>query len=99
MIEWIATNTSWMYWTWPSGLAIGGLFFAIFLMGIWDAASPAIPRKGFFPIKTTRGDRFFIGIISMIAIFLIWLALAGAAALWVPLLLSIAWFAIEGRWG
>jgi predicted small integral membrane protein len=99
MLSWIAENTSWMYWTWQSGLAIGGLFFAIFLMGVWDAVSQSVPRKGFFPIKTTRGDRFFIGIISTIAIFLIWLGLVGSAALWVPLAISIVWFAAEGIWG
>ena len=99
MWDWIATNTSWMYWTWQSGLAIGGLFAAIAFMGIWDAVTPSIPRKGFFPIQTTRGDRFFIGIISLIAIFLVWLGVFGTAALWVPLVLSVAWFAIEGIWG
>ena len=99
MPDWISLDISWMYWTWPSALAIGGLFAAIALMGIWDAISPSIPRKGFLPIKTPRGDRFFIGIISTITIFLLWLGFAGAVALWVPLSLSIAWFALEGRWG
>lgn len=99
MWDWIVTNTSWMYWTWQSGLAIGGLFAAIALMGVWDAASPSVARKGFFPIETTRGDRFFIGVVSLIAIFLIWLGFAGAAALWIPLVISVGWFAVEGVWG
>ncbi|MFO7932102.1 MAG: DUF2160 family membrane protein [Desulfosalsimonas sp.] len=99
MWDWIVTNTSWMYWTWQSGLAIGGLFAAIAFMGLWDAASPSVARKGFFPIETTRGDRFFIGVISLIAIFLIWLGFAGTSALWIPLVISVGWFAVEGVWG
>jgi len=99
MWDWIMQNTSWMYWTVPSGLAIASLFAAIALMGVWDAVSPSLIRRGFFPIKTTRGDRFFIGIISMIAIFLLWLAFMGQTALWAPLTISVAWFAIEGIWG
>ncbi len=99
MSEWIAENIGWMYWTWPSGLAIGGLFVAIAFMTIWDVASPTPFRKGFLPIQTTRGDRFFIGVISTIAIFLFWLAFVGGKLLLIPLLISIAWFAIQGRWG
>ncbi|MDZ7762456.1 MAG: DUF2160 family membrane protein [Desulfovermiculus sp.] len=99
MWDWIVYNISWMYWSLPSVLVIGGLFTAIALMAVWDALSPSLVRRGFFPISTTRGDRFFIGIISMIAIFLIWLGLAGQTALWVPLTISLAWFAVEGIWG
>ena len=82
MIEWIATNTSWMYWTWQSGLAIGGLFFAIFLMGVWDARQPSVKVKGFLPIPFTRGERFFISVVLLIAVMLIWLALTDANPLW-----------------
>ncbi len=99
MWDWIAYNTSWMYWTLPSLLAIGGLFAAIALMAAWDMIAPSTLRRGFFPIQTTRGDRFFIGVISMIAIFLIYLAFLGQTALWIPLSISIAWFALEGVWG
>ncbi|MCF8040396.1 MAG: DUF2160 domain-containing protein [Desulfohalobiaceae bacterium] len=99
MWDWIAYNTSWMYWTLPSLLAIGGLFAALLLMTVWDMIDPSTLRRGFFPIQTTRGDRFFIGVISMIAIFLIYLAFVGQTALWIPLSISIAWFALEGIWG
>jgi predicted small integral membrane protein len=99
MWDWIVQNTSWMYWTLPSGLAIGGLFASLVLMTVWDMIAPSPIRKGFFPIRTTRGDRFFIGIISMIAIFLLYLAFVGQTALWIPLSISIGWFAVEGIWG
>ena len=99
MWDWIVQNTSWMYWTLPSALAIGGLFAAIAFMTVWDIVCPSIARKGFLPIKTTRGDRFFIGIISTITILLIWLAFVEQNALWAPLLIAIAWFATEGIWG
>ncbi|ACV69380.1 DUF2160 domain-containing protein [Desulfohalobium retbaense] len=99
MLHWFQDFTSWMYWTLPSVLGIGGLFAAIGVMTVWDVLSPSVARKGFLPITTTRGDRFFIGIISTIAIFLIWLAFLGQTQLWAPLGISIVWFAIEGIWG
>lgn len=96
---WCMDNLGWMYWTLPSGLFFGGLFLAIFVLGIWDVYHPHVNRKGFFPMATSPGDRLFIGIISTIGIHLIWLALFQMAFLWVATLLSIAWFYIESRWG
>ncbi|SKA64303.1 DUF2160 domain-containing protein [Desulfobaculum bizertense] len=99
MWEWISEQTAWMYWTVPTGLAIGGLFFALFCMTVWDVVSPSIPRKGFYPIITRRGDRFFIGIMSAIFIFLVWLGIAGGSMLLIPTFLAVAWGLIQGRWG
>jgi len=92
MIAWLQDNTAWMYWTWPSGLFFIGLFAAIAAMGVWDKLSPSVPRKGFLPITTTRGDRLFIGILSAFAIFFLWLAFAGTSWLWCPLAIAVAWF-------
>jgi predicted small integral membrane protein len=99
MSEWLYEATEWMYWTWQSGVAIVALFTAIALMGVWDAQSPSIPRKGFYPIKTTRGDRLFIGIITSIFIFLVWLLLVGNTLLLAPTAICVAWAGAQGRWG
>jgi predicted small integral membrane protein len=95
----IAESISWMYWTTPSVLFFVALFGTLALMGIWDAISPSPVRKGFLPIKTTRGDRYFIGIISSIAIFLVWLGFAGQAFLFAPLSISAAWCVVLGLKG
>ncbi len=33
-------------------------------MTTWELRSPSIPRRGFLPISTTRGDRLFIGLLG-----------------------------------
>jgi predicted small integral membrane protein len=99
MLYWLSEHFYWMYWTWPSGIFFIALFAAIAAMGVWDVYQPTINRKGFLPIATSRGDRFFIGIISMIAIFLIWLVIFGQNYLWGALTLSVVWWAIEAKWG
>ncbi|MCH8332705.1 hypothetical protein IIC65_02135, partial [Candidatus Sumerlaeota bacterium] len=96
MIDWIADQTAWMYWTVPSAVAFAGLFIVLIAMTVWDRVSPSVSRKGFLPMETSRGDRLFIGILTMIAIFLVWLAFAGNSALWVPLAGAALAFALIG---
>ena len=98
-MSFISENLDWMYWTPPSAIVFTTLFATIIGMGIWDHFSPSPNRKGFLPIPTTRGDRLFIGILTTIAIFLAWLALAGNSALWIPLAGAALAFALIGRWG
>ncbi|NJB68559.1 putative small integral membrane protein [Desulfobaculum xiamenense] len=99
MWDWILEQTAWMYWTAPSLLAIGGLLVAIAGMAAWDVVSPSVPRRGFYPIETRRGDRFFIAIMSTILIFLLWLGFVGDENLLVPAAASAAWGLVQGRWG
>jgi len=88
-----------MYWTWPSGLFFIGLFLVLVIMGVWDRFSPSVARKGFLPIQTTRGDRLFIAIISVIGIHLVWLAIMGTSGLIAATAISAVWVAIATRWG
>lgn len=99
MFAWIAENTAWMYWTLPSAIAFITLFNVLVGMTVWEILSPTVARRGFFPIETTRGDRLFIGIMSMIIIFLLWLAFVGDKNLAVPTTISAVWFLIESLWG
>jgi predicted small integral membrane protein len=100
MINWLVNTFGWMYWTLPSGLFFIAIFGSIALLGVIDRnVSPNIDRKGFFPIETGRGDRLFIGILSTIAIFLIWLLLFGQNYLLIAALIAALWFFVEFKWG
>lgn len=88
----------WMVWTLPTAIFFCTIAALLAGMTVWEIASPTVERKGFLPISTTRGDRFFIGLLSAAYIhlgvvgftsFSLWLAL-GASALWLLVLL---------RWG
>jgi len=100
MINWLIQTFGWMYWTIPSALFFIGIFGAIAILGIVDRkVSPNVDRKGFLPIETGRGDRLFIGILSIIAIFLIWMAIFGNNLLWIAVIIAASWFVIEFKWG
>jgi predicted small integral membrane protein len=89
----------WMYWNPASAVFFGSVFCAIAGLTVWGVRKPDPGRKGFLPIETTRGDRLFIGVISSIVVVLLWIAFFGKAILFIPLIVSAAWFTVEALWG
>lgn len=80
---------SWMYWTVPSVLFFGAIFGFIIIIGIKEGSLPGgLKRKGFLPISTSAGDRLFIGMLTVIAVFLIWLFIFSANYLWIPCIIA-----------
>jgi len=67
---------SWMSWTLP--VAVFFILIAVLLAGmtLWELRAPTIARKGFLPLRTTRGDRLFIGLLSVAYINLAWVGLS-----------------------
>ena len=98
-MDWFIEQVRWMQWSLHSGIFFIALFGTIIGMGIWEGFQPAVSRKGFFPMWTTRGERLFLGIISSIGICLLWIALFASALMLIPLLLSAIWFFIVAKWG
>ena len=88
----------WMAWT-PQGAVFFALIFgALIGMWIWELISPTVSRKGFLPMPTTRGDRFFLGLMATAFIHMAWIGLTA----WTPygaLAISAAAMAVIGRWG
>jgi predicted small integral membrane protein len=89
---------SWMAWTLDTAIFFAAIFAVLIGMGVWEALSPTVPRRGFLPMITTRGDRLFIGLLATAFITMIWLALTTATP-WVALGISAAVMAVIGRWG
>ena len=98
-MDWLANTFGWMYWTGPSAVFFLSIFGGIALIGVFESIKPNPERKGFWPIPTRRGDRLFIGIISMIAFFLLWLGFVGEILLPLAALISAIWFVVQFRWG
>jgi predicted small integral membrane protein len=65
---------SWMAWTWQTGLfwlvILSLLVFMVFIE--WRSPGGA-PRRGSLGIRTTRGDRLFISLLSAGYLHLLWL--------------------------
>lgn len=88
----------WMAWTLPTAIffLVIGLFIAVYtILGI---VSPSVPRRGFLPMPTTRGDRLFVGLLGSAYINLAWAGLSGASQ-WVAVGISVLFMLAVGRWG
>jgi len=88
----------WMAWTLPT--AVFFIVIALLLVGmtIWQVASPTVARRGLLPIVTTRGDRFFIGLLGSAYIQLLWLGLTDLS-LWISLVIALIYMAVVMRFG
>ncbi len=89
---------NWMAWTIPTAGFFSTIIAILTAMTIWELKSPSVERKGFLPIKTTRGDRLFIGLLSSAYIHLAYLAITDAT-LWIATIISVIWMVIVMRWG
>ncbi len=72
----------WMYWTTPVAVFFVCIVLMLAGMTVWELKSPTVMRKGFLPLKTTRGDRLFIGLLTAAYINLAFVGLAGRMAEW-----------------
>ena len=99
----------WMAWTLP--VAVFFICIALMLAGmtVWELNSPTSLRRGFLPIKTTRGDRLFIGLLSAAYVnlafvglsgkFAEWFSLEADPSIWISFILSMAVLALIMRKG
>ncbi len=88
----------WMYWTKPTAIFFTTIFLMLVGMLVWELVSPTIERRGFLMIPTTRGTRFFLGLLGSAYIHLAWLGLTDLP-LWYGTSLSVVWMVIVMRWG
>ena len=89
---------NWMAWTPQTATFFACIGTALIAMTIWELVRPTELARGFLPMATTRGDRFFISLLSAAFIHLLWLATVGDF-LMVASLLSATWAALLMRWG
>ncbi len=89
---------SWMAWTLPTALFFLAIGTSLVAMTLWSLISPAPARRGLLPMETTRGDRFFITLLSSAFVHVGWLAATDASVLWASGL-SLALAFVLMRWG
>jgi len=88
----------WMAWTTSTAVLFALIIGALIGMWLWELASPTAARRGFLPMPTTRGDRFFVGLMATAFIHMAWLGLTAVSPWW-ALAISAAAMAVIGRWG
>ena len=89
---------SWMAWTLPTALFFAAIAIALAIMTLLEIYRPTRLVRGFLPMPTTRGDRFFISLLSAAFIHLLWLGLVGEGLL-VATGIAVVWAALLMRWG
>ena len=89
---------SWMAWTSQTAVFFACIGTCLVLMTIWELLKPTSLAQGFLPMPTTRGDRFFISLLSAAFIHLLWLGTFGDYLV-VASALSVIWAALLMRWG
>lgn len=65
----------WMSWTKEIAVFFTCIITMLIGMTIWEIRKPTIERKGFLPIRTTRGDRLFVGLLLSAYVNLAWVGL------------------------
>jgi len=65
---------AWMAWTWPTAVFFGSVALALALLTLAELRWPTVERRGWLPIRTTRGDRFFVSLLGSAYIHILWLA-------------------------
>lgn len=98
-------NLTWMDWTRPTAIFFSGLGIGLVIMTLWDIINPTRSTKGFLPIETTRGEKFFLSIISFIGIMIVTLAIfpelpeTAPERLWYAVALGGVWVVVLDIWG
>ena len=89
---------SWMAWTPQTAWFFAAIAAALVLMTVLELLRPTQRVRGFLPMATTRGDRFFISLLSAAFIHLFWLG-TFSGGLVAASLISVAWAALLMRRG
>lgn len=66
---------SWMAWTWQTAIFFGFIALGLVTLTLLAIYRPEVPRRGALQFPTTRGDRFFISLLTTAYVFVAWLRL------------------------
>lgn len=94
----LAASFEWMAWTRPTAIFLLAIVLMLTVMIVLGIRYPAVERKGFLPLATTRGARLYIGLLGVGVINLAWLG-ATDLTLWWGTAISLVWLILVLRWG
>ncbi len=81
-------SLEWMAWTLPTAIFFSTIVVILIGMTVWQLVQPTMERRGVLPIRTTRGDRLFIALLTAAYIHLGFIGLTDLS-LWIALGVSI----------
>ena len=89
---------NWMAWTPQTGAFFIMIALGLVVMTIAEVLRPTQLAKGFLPMATTRGDRFFISLLCAAFVHLLWLGTVSQGLL-AASVLSLLLAIVLMRWG
>jgi len=89
---------NWMAWTGPTALFFCAIAIALTLLTVWELRVPSLTRRGFLPIDSTRGDRFFISLLTAAFAHIAFVGLTDWPVWWVSVAAMLSTLVIM-RWG
>lgn len=88
----------WMVWTSGTVVFAIAVFAGLLTITALAIAFPSSPRKGFLPIRTARGDRIYISLLSTGLVMVLWIIMTDR-----PLMVGLAVAVVVAipiiRWG
>jgi Predicted small integral membrane protein len=83
-------SPEWLRWTIPTITFLLTIVSLLTFFTIWDMKDPGWERQGtILPIETTRGDRFFMGLLLTGIMFCLWMYFLGTTAAWMIIVLGV----------
>ena len=87
---------TWMAWTLPTAIFFAVIAVALSVLIVLELKRPTSMSRGWLPMATTRGDRFFISLLGAAFIHLLWLGLtpwsavyaSGLAIIWLGVIMA-----------
>ena len=92
------TALNWMAWTAPTAAFFITIACALIVLTIWEIRSPTVLRRGFLPMATTRGDRFYISLLVAAFAHIAYVGLSDLPVLWASGACILSTLVIM-RWG
>lgn len=84
---------TWMAWTLPTAIFFGAIAATLMFLVFLELKKPTVMARGWLPMSTTRGDRFFVSLLGSALIHLLWLGLTTLDVLYASGL-AVLWFAL-----
>lgn len=88
----------WMAWTTGTLVLVGLVVMVLGSLAAYAVHHPPQPRKGFLPMETSGGDRFYIGLLGTGLTMILWVAFTDQP-LPIGLLIAAVWMAAVLRSG
>jgi len=88
----------WMAWTTPTALFFTAIASSLLLLALWELRSPSIARRGFLPMNSERGERFFISLLFAAFVHIAFVGFTDWPVWWVSLACMLSTLVVM-RWG